>query len=221
MSSPLLSHIQTVLEDPRLSLHAGALSADKIGRISRFCLLLEKWNRKINLTGEKDAPGILEKHVFDSLQYLRWIGKQDRVLDIGSGGGFPGIPVKIIYPGIDLTLIESQRKRCSFLEEAVRTVELDRITVINARAEQLGRDHQYSHYFDRVLFRGFSSIAQCLDMGREFVNDTGRIILKKGPAESFPPEGPGGQDITCVQQQVVEGFHGEESRMMVFAPCST
>ena len=116
--------IQKILVNPRLELTEAHFSDEVINRFQEFCSLLRKWNEKINLTSEKSALSILEKHVFDSLQYLRWLKSTHKVLDIGSGAGFPGIPIKILYPDLDLTLMDSQRKRCSFLREAIRSLKL-------------------------------------------------------------------------------------------------
>jgi len=115
MNSLSKKQILTVLDNSRLELRGFQFSDEMIHHFQEFCSILEKWNDKINLTSEKTAPEILEKHVFDSLQYLRWLNPSQKTLDIGSGAGFPGLPIKIIYPDLDLTLLESQRKRCSFL----------------------------------------------------------------------------------------------------------
>ena len=115
MNSIANQKILDILNDPRLDLSRFQFSEQTIGRFQKFLGVLDKWNGKINLVSEKDASLILEKHVFDSLQYLRWLEPSHKTLDIGSGAGFPGLPVKIILPDFDMTLLDSQRMRCNFL----------------------------------------------------------------------------------------------------------
>ena len=130
MQGPILH----ILQDPRLGLDVEASLV--VSRIEQYLQLLLKWNQKINLTAEKDPEEILKKHVFDSLQYARAIEPGFRMMDIGSGAGFPGILLKIIFPQLQLVLLESQRKRCSFLETVVRDLEMEQVKVFNARVRE-------------------------------------------------------------------------------------
>ena len=221
MNSLSKKQILTVLDNSRLELRGFQFSDEMIHHFQEFCSILEKWNDKINLTSEKTALSILEKHVFDSLQYLRWLDPSHKTLDIGSGAGFPGIPIKIIYPDLDLTLLESQRKRCSFLRDAIRTLKLNGVDVAEGRAESFFEQNTFAEKFDRVVFRGFSSLEACLATGLPFLKVGGRIILKKGPKEM--PDSA--QEITSnariVEFKEAEGFEGQGSLMMVVEKCST
>ena len=213
--------IISVLEDSRLSLSETHFSDEMISRFQEFCSLLQKWNDKINLISEQNPAAILEKHIFDSLQYLRWLETSHKTLDIGSGAGFPGIPIKIIDPDLDMTLVESQRKRCNFLREAVRTLGLEKIEVIEGRAEEFSDQKHYLEQFDRVVFRGFSSLDNCLNTGIPFLRAGGKIILKKSPQEL-----PGSQAETAPNTRIVEtkevtGYNGQSSLMMIIEKCST
>ena len=105
--------------------------------------------------------------MFDSLQYTRALQPNFRVMDIGSGAGFPGIPLKIIFPEINLVLVESQRKRCSFMETAIREIGLEGAEVINVRAEDLSREKEGQ--FDAVIFRAVSGLKPCLILGNRFL----------------------------------------------------
>ena len=173
------------------------------------------------MISEKNPLSILEKHVFDSLQYLRWLDPSHKTLDIGSGAGFPGIPVKIIHPELDIALIESQRKRCSFLREVIRSLMLDRVYVVEGRAEDFSSEEMFSKNFDRVIFRGFSSLDNCLAVGLPFLKEKGRIILKKSPDEM--PDSVLNPSLTSriIETKEVEGFEGQSSLMMVVEKCST
>jgi len=213
--------ILSVLNNSKLKLSGVPFSDEMIDRFQEFCSILQKWNEKINLTSEKDALSILEKHVFDSLQYLRWLDSSHKTLDIGSGAGFPGIPLKIIHPDLDLTLIESQRKRCNFLREVIRSLELDKIEVAEGRAESFFDQETFSEKFDRVFFRGFSSLETCLAIGLPFLNASGRIIIKKGPEEMPNSTHETLQNARIMASKEVEGFAGQGSLMMVIEKCST
>lgn len=221
MSPISKQQVLTILEDSRLELTGIQFSEEIIGRFQEFCSTLQKWNEKINLISEKKPLSILEKHVFDSLQYLRWLDPALKSLDIGSGAGFPGIPVKIIHPELDITLIESQRKRCSFLNEVIRSLKLRGIEVVEGRAEDFSNDKPYTKKFDRVIFRGFSSLDNCLAVGLPFLKEKGRIILKKSPDELPDSDHSSSLNSRIIESKEVEGFEGQSSLMMVVEKCST
>ncbi len=213
--------IHEILNDPRLELSGIPFSMETVGRIQKFLEVLDKWNGKINLVSEKDASLILEKHVFDSLQYLRWLGPSHKTLDIGSGAGFPGLPVKMVLPDIDMILLDSQRKRCNFLREAVRELGFEEISVLEGRAEQFSGQETFKEQFQRVLLRGFGPLEACLAIGSPYLKSGGRMILMKGPdeIEDFPKDNPHGARI--VDTRTVAGFDGKDSLMMVIEKCST
>ena len=201
---------------------AGIQLTDKtISRFQEFCSILQKWNDKINLTSEKNSLQILEKHIFDSLQYLRGLNSTHKTLDIGSGAGFPGLPIKIIHPDLDLVLMESQRKRCNFLREAIRVLKLERIEVAEGRAESFSIETSYSKQFDRAIFRGFSSFHACLSVGMPFLKEGGRIILLKGPEEAPDSTEEPLLNSRIIESKEVFGFDGHKSLMMVIEKRST
>ncbi len=212
--------ILEILNDSRLELSGFQLSEEMIGRIQKFLEVLDKWNGKINLVSEKDVSRILEKHVFDSLQYLRWLEPSHKTLDIGSGAGFPGLAVKMILPDIDMTLLDSQRKRCNFLREVVRDLGFEKISILEGRAEHFSSQDIFQGKFEGVLFRGFGSLATCLAIGSPYLKSGGRMILMKGPGEieNFPKDNPHG--ALMVDTRTVAGFDGKDSLMMVIEKCS-
>jgi len=221
MSSIPSQKILALLNDSKLELDGIQFSEEMIDRFQEFCALLQKWNEKINLTSEKNALSILEKHVFDSLHYLRWLDSSHKTIDIGSGGGFPGIPVKIIQPDLNLTLMESQRKRCNFLREAIRSLKLGGVEVVEGRAESFSSLEPFSEQFDRVLFRGFSSFDSCLAVGLPFLKPGGIIILKKGPDEMPDSTNESLHNALIIDSKEVDGLAGQSSLMMVIEKCST
>lgn len=220
--SPLSKQkVLEVLNHSNFALSDVQFSEEMIERFQTYCALLQKWNEKINLTSEKDAISILEKHVFDSLQYLLWIDPTHKTLDIGSGAGFPGIPIKIIHPGLEITLLDSQKKRCSFLREVIRTLKFDRVEVAEGRVESFFNLETFAGKFDRVCFRGFSSLKTCLTVGLPFLKSGGLIILRKGPEEIPDPTADILQNARIIETKQVEGFEGQNSLMMAIEKCST
>ena len=204
-----------ILQDPKLALDSD-LSSLAESRIHLYLDLLVKWNHKINLTAEKDPDSILKRHVFDSLQYSRALKPDFRLMDIGSGAGFPGIPLKIIFPEMPLVLVESQRKRCSFLETVVRELELVQTEVINVRAEDISAAREGQ--FDAVIFRAVSSLKQCLILGERFVSPGGRLIVKKPPEES-----PVRQEFSLSLKDDISitSYQGLVSRLLIYEKCFT
>ena len=205
-----------ILQDPRLGLDIEASLV--VSRIEQYLQLLLKWNQKINLTGEKDPEEILKKHVFDSLQYVRAIEPGFRMMDIGSGAGFPGILLKIIFPQLQLVLLESQRKRCSFLETVVRDLAMEQVKVFNARAEDIPGDQ--AGPFDVVVFRAVSGVQECLNLSERFLPSGGRVVLKKNPGESLKQMVSDPRFL--LQKEVsITSYHGVISSLLVFEKCST
>ncbi len=109
-------------------------------RIVRHLDLLDIWNRRIHLTGERDRQTLLEKHAVDSVAAALMLPPSGSVVDIGSGAGFPGIILGCLRPDLDVTMVEPRRRPCSFLAESIRTIPLPRARVIEARAEDVVRD---------------------------------------------------------------------------------
>ncbi len=140
-------------------------------KLSEYVEILLKWNSKINLISRNSEDDIWIRHMLDSAQVARFINKPQKILDIGSGAGFPGMVLSIL--GVDdVTLLDSDQRKCSFLLEVARLLQL-KLTVINDRVENI-----CDKKFDVVTTRGFSSIdkvLECVD-----VIQTNRILLLKG-----------------------------------------
>ena len=200
-----------ILEDPRLNLNADAPCKQIESHLNSYLDLLVKWNRKINLTSEKTPLEILHRHIFDSLQYARFVSPNDHAIDIGSGAGFPGIPLKILYPHLNLILVESQRKRCSFLEAVVSNLGLQNARVINERAEKVTP----VPIVDVVILRAVSDIKSCLDLAVRFLEKGGKVVLKKGPEEKIAADPPH-SDFSLIEEVGVTGYNGKKSSLLVF-----
>jgi 16S rRNA (guanine527-N7)-methyltransferase len=204
-----------ILEDPRLNLNADARCKQIESQLNSYLDFLVKWNRKINLTSEKTPSEILHRHIFDSLQYARFVSPNDHVIDIGSGAGFPGIPLKILYPHLNLILVESQRKRCSFLDVVVSNLGLQNTRVINERAENISPAPRV----DVVILRAVSDIKSCLDLAIRFLEKGSKVVLKKGPEENKASDPPHG-NFFLFDEAVVTGYNGKKSALLVFQKLS-
>lgn len=141
------------------------------GLLADFVNLLEHWNRVHNLTGVRGRPELVDRHLVESLA-LRPAIRGPEVADIGSGGGLPGIPLAICLPAIRFTLIESRRKRVSFLRHAALTLGLGNVEVAHGRAEALGLTG-----FTTVLARAVAPPADLLAIASPLVAPGGRLVL--------------------------------------------
>ena len=141
---------------------------------------LIQWNRKINLTSITDPFEIAVKHYIDSIYPVSLMPKNFfSILDMGSGGGFPGIPLKIILPDISFTLIDSSRKKVNFLKHIIRTLNLNNITAHHVRAELFFNDTNFKP-FDIIICRAFSSLKNIVKKSLPLLAQNGTIIAMKG-----------------------------------------
>ena len=207
-------NIFEMLEDSRLDLSPDSTQEQINIEFSSYLDLLVKWNKKINLTSEKTAQEILKRHIFDSLQYCRAVLPNNRIIDIGSGAGFPGVPLKIIYPNLNTILLESQRKRCSFLDIVIHHLNFQKTIVINERAEKVSP----APLVDIAILRGVSDINGCLKLATRFLGNGGKVILKKDPEETTSQLLEG---FTLSQEIVVFGYNDLQSNLLIFKKCFT
>ena len=155
--------------------------------------LLERWNRAYNLTAV-DAPAeALTKHVLDSLAALRGV-QGTRVLDVGTGAGFPGLPLAVVAPERTFTLLDSHRKKLRFVDQAAATLGLDNVTTVHARAE----DYAPEAGFDTVTCRAFAPLERFVGWAGHLVAPGGRLLALKGPiAEDELAGVPAGWRTVC------------------------
>jgi 16S rRNA (guanine527-N7)-methyltransferase len=137
---------------------------------------LKRWNRAYSLTGLRTDEEIIIKHFLDSCLYLEVLGGASRLADVGSGAGFPGIPVKIIRPDTEVYLIEPSRKKSAFLRHVIRTLGLEGITLLEERLEGVG-DLEVDAALTRALFR----VEDFVRKAAHIVKKHGLFILSKGP----------------------------------------
>jgi len=140
---------------------------------------LKTWNDKINLTSIKNDREIIISHFLDSISIAPLIEDGMKVLDIGSGAGFPGIPLKIVRPGLEVTLLDSVNKKVTFMNVTIRKLGLEKIKAVWGRAEESLNDIPL-HYFDYVVNRAVGSISDTLRLSSPYVSKDGVIILMRG-----------------------------------------
>ena len=173
-----------MLSDEKLPL--GAEVDPKIAAEQLLIYLAEwkRWNAKINLTAETDEYSIIDRHIRDSLQYARAVSPGTRVVDIGSGAGFPGIPLKVALPSLEMVLVENQRKRANFLKNVIRSMQLQGLRSVHSRVEDLGDSFQ--NKFDFIVLRHVKDFKASLKMGRALLCPEGRIVIQKEAGASSP-----------------------------------
>ena len=149
-----------------------------------YLVELEKWNRKISLTAIRDEREIIVKHFVDSFSYVKGFEPfpAARLLDMGSGAGFPALPLKIAFPDIEVVLVEAVQKKASFLRHVVRTLALTGVEVLDKRTEALG--DSYRSAFDVVTARAFAKMEIAVQEGAPFLRPRGVLVLSRGPDES-------------------------------------
>lgn len=158
-----------------------AVPAETCGRLVWFLGELLRWNRRINLTAITDPAEGIEKHLVDSLIPLPLLRGDETVLDIGSGGGFPGIPLKIASPGLKIRSIDAVRKKVDFQRHVVRRLALKGFEPVHGRIEEWAEKEGWNGAFGVVISRAFASL---VDFGRgslPFLAPGGRILAMKGP----------------------------------------
>ncbi len=159
----------------------GSLSELQLSQFATYSALLKEWNQKMNLTAITDDDGISVKHFLDSVLpiYHLEIPQTARLADIGTGAGFPGIPLKILRPDLQITLVDSLNKRITFLETVVKELGLSQVTCIHGRAEELGRNNQYREKFDLVTSRAVANLRVLGEYCLPLVKPGGRFLALK------------------------------------------
>ena len=160
-------------------------------------VLLQKWNRRLNLTAITDPTEMIVQHLFDSLSLIPFI-KGQKILDIGTGGGFPGLPLAIYEPSYNVVLLDSRGKRIEFLRNVISKLKISNASVQNNRIE----DYQPVEKFDTLTARAFSSIADLLNLSNHLLTSGTRVLAMKG---KYPE-----QELASLSSDVIDRMRVEK-----------
>lgn len=160
-----------------------AISDQQVGQFQKYYDLLIEWNSFMNLTAITELEEVLIKHFLDSVSLIYAIPdlseKEFTVLDLGTGAGFPGIPLKILFPKLKMTLLDSLNKRIKFLDEVIRVLQLQEIEAIHGRAEELSQNKNYREQFDLCVSRAVANLTTLSEYCIPFVKQNGFFISYK------------------------------------------
>jgi 16S rRNA (guanine527-N7)-methyltransferase len=156
------------------------LGEETMDAFDLFLKELMKWNQKMNLTAIRSETGIITKHFLDSLSVHPCLSKSSSLLDIGSGPGFPGIPLKMVDPTLEITLIDSVRKKVDFQRHVIRSLGLKGIEAIHGRVQEREILQRMKGRFDRVISRAFSDLQTFLHLSGPFLKKGGTALAMKG-----------------------------------------
>ena len=153
-----------------------------LDRFEIYHRLLSEWNERMNLTAITDPVAVAEKHFADSLAALPYLKPGMKVVDVGTGAGFPWVPLLIMEPGLELTLADSLQKRLTFLDALLKELGL-KAALVHGRAEDLGQNKLYREQFDAALSRAVANLPVLLELTTPFVRVGGTAIAYKGDAD--------------------------------------
>jgi 16S rRNA (guanine527-N7)-methyltransferase len=164
------------------------LTGRQVTELIKYEKELLEWNQKFNLTAIRDAESIRTKHFLDSFScVLAWrVSPPNQLIDVGTGAGFPGLPIKILYPNLKLTLVESVGKKAMFCQHIVSVLGLEHVEVIQSRAEDLGQDPQHREKYDWAVARAVANLNVLSEYLIPLVKVGGIMLAQKG--ESGPAE---------------------------------
>lgn len=157
------------------------LQTYEIEKFYKYMLGIIEWNEKINVTAITDEKEFLEKHFIDSLTINKYLKNGKKLIDIGTGAGFPGIPLKIANSNLEVTLIDSVNKKLNVIKEVSKEIKLDKLEIIHTRAEDLANKSEYREQFDFATTRAVSNLSTIAEYMLPFVKIGGKAICMKGP----------------------------------------
>ena len=156
-----------------------SLLKEQYGQFYAYMELLIEWNEKMNLTAITDPKEIILKHFVDSLTIAKYVQEDKSIIDMGTGAGFPGIPIKIYRKDVKVVLADSLNKRIKFLDEVIDKLKLENVETIHCRAEELGKNKQYREKFDYATSRAVANLSTLSEYLMPFVKLNGKCIFMK------------------------------------------
>ena len=156
------------------------LNDKQLEKFYNYMIILLKWNENINLTAITEPEEIITKHFIDSLTVAKYIENNSKIVDVGTGAGFPGIPLAIVNDSSSFTLVDSLNKRINFLNEVTNNIELKNVTTIHNRAEEFGNNKQYREMYDIAVSRAVARLNILVEYLLPAVKIGGKCICMKG-----------------------------------------
>lgn len=153
---------------------------EQLNQFYEYMNLLIEWNKKINLTAIVDPKEIILKHFIDCLTINSYVGENQSLVDVGTGAGFPGIPIKIYKPHLKVVLVDSLNKRINFLNEVIKMTSLKNIETVHSRIEDFGKDNKYRESFDIVTARAVANLSVLSEYLVPLTKIGGKCICMKG-----------------------------------------
>ncbi len=179
----------------------------QVEQFFNYMKLLLEWNEKINLTAITDENEIIIKHFVDSLTICKYLKDEESLIDVGTGAGFPGIPIKIVRPDMEIVLLDSLNKRVKFLEEVIQKLKLKNITALHGRAEEVGRNPKYREKFDVATSRAVANLSVLLEYLVPFVKLSKACICMKGSEiEEEVDNAKKAMDVLGVSVEKIDSF---------------
>ena len=159
-----------------------SLTDSQTGAFIKYLSELQAWNKKINLTSITDGKEIIIKHFLDSLTPVRLLSGVQTLLDIGSGAGFPGLPLKIAIPALKVTMLDTVEKKVHFIRHMIRTLDLEGAKALSGRVESPELIESLASSFDCVTSRAFTELKAFVALARPYIRQGGMLLAMKGPA---------------------------------------
>lgn len=156
------------------------IEEEQTKNLYKYMNLMLEWNEKINLTAITEPKEVILKHFVDSLTIIKYLNKEEKVIDVGTGAGFPGIPLNIMKNDCNYTLLDSLNKRITFLNEVINDLELKNINTIHSRVEEAGKNKKHRESYDIATSRAVASLNILLEYLLPLVKVGGKCICMKG-----------------------------------------
>lgn len=156
------------------------ITEEQANNLEMYKNLLLEWNEKMNLTAITDGYEIIVKHFVDCLECTKVIKDEQKIIDVGTGAGFPGMVLAIYYKDKNFTLLDALNKRLIFLQEVINTLKLNNVEIVHGRAEEVARKEEYKEQYDASVSRAVAQLPVLLEYTSPFVKVDGKCIVMKG-----------------------------------------